>query len=308
MKTRNNILTLALAGLAIALSACNETHTYYDDAEYVMFADTASVNMVQQDASVVKVPVASTVACNYDRNFGVEIIDRGSSAIEGRHFTMPSNTVTIKAGERVGYLDVNANYDALEASDTLNVKLRLVAPDAVKWNLYGDCTNVRLVKSCPFNIDDFEGWAVVTSLFLYNYPGDNTSIQRLIYTQKVPGQDNTIRLKNFLYNGYDIDMRLATGNPAEPWITIDDGQVLSDEASVFGMVHGDNKILVTNSPYYNSYYNTCGSYAVVYLYVYVEDMGKPVGYVDPAAYNIIEWVSDEEADRLEREEGLQRTN
>ena len=298
---------MAVTGLTIILGACKETHTYYDDAEYVMFADTASVNMVQQDAGEIKVPVASTVACNYDRNFGVEILDRQSSAIEGKHYTIPSNTVTIKAGERVGYLTVNANYDALEATDTLNLRLQLVAPDKVKWDLYGDCTNVKMVKSCPFLLEDFEGWAVVTSLFLYNYPGDNTSIQRLIYTEKVPGQDNTIRLHNFLYDGYDIDMKLLTGNPAEPWITIEEDQVLSDEASVFGMVHGDNKILVTSSPYYNSYYETCNSFAVLYLYVYVEDMGEPIGYVDPAAYNIIEWVSDEEADRLEREEGMKKT-
>ena len=292
--------------LAVAMWSCQEQRSLYADAEYVMFADTVSVNMVQQEAHTIAVPVASTVACSYDRNFGVEVLDRKSKAIEGVHYRLASNTVMIKAGERVAHVLVEANYDALEAADTVNVALKLVMPEAVKWELYGDETDVRMVKSCPVLLEDYEGWAVVTSMFLYNYPGDNTSIQRLIRTEKHPTEANTIILHNLLYDGYDLTMKLDTADPAAPWITMDEDQVLSDEASVFGMVHGDNKILTTTSPYYRSYYAACGRYAVVYLYVYVADLGDLVGYVDQGSYTILEWVTDEEADRLVREEGMEK--
>ena len=37
--------------------------------------------------------------------------------------------------------------------------------------------------------------------------------------------------------------------------------------------------------------------------MYVENLGVPVGTVG-SFYNIMEWVSDEEAERLKKEEGM----
>ena len=295
--------------LALTLAAplsCRPQWTTYSDAEYVMFADSVSINYVQQDVPSFTVPVASTVACGYDRTFGVEIIDRRSKAIEGQHYRLASNSVTIKAGERAADVVVYPDFDRFDAGDTLNFVLKLVMPEAVKWDLYGDETDVRMLKSCPLVLEEFTGWCVVTSMFLYNYPGTNTSIQRLIYTERNPTEEHTLILHSFLYDGYDVTLRLRSGDPAAPWVTMDDDQVLSDEQSVFGTMHGDNKILVTDSPYYYSYYNTCGRYLSLYLYVYVEDLGEMVGVVDPYAYNVLEWVSDEEADRLVRENGMEK--
>ena len=89
----------------------------------------------------------------------------------------------------------------------------------------------------------------------------------------------------------------------EPLVTMDKNQVLADEASVFGQILGDNKILVTNSPLYDSYFNSCQHFVALWIKVHVEDMGVNVGTVGHF-YNIIEWVSDEEAERLQREEGM----
>ena len=305
MKRTTKIQFLGLIGLLTALACgCSEQHTYYADAEYIMFADTSSVHMIQQDRATFTVPVASTVACDYDRTFAVEILDSRSNAIEGHHYRLESNTITIPAGSRATDVIVHADYEHLISPDTLSFTLQLVMPEAVKWDLYGTQTNVKMVKSCPFVLDDYTGWCVVTSMVLYNYPGDNTSIQRLIRTEKHPTEENTIILHSLLYDGYDIVIRFETEDPAEPWITMDDDQVLSDEESVFGMIHGDNKILAAASPYYYSYFNTCQHFVSLYLMVYVEDMGQLVGYVETGAYNVLEWVSDEEADRLEREEGI----
>lgn len=295
-----------LSALALAAVGCQESRTHYSDAEYVMFADTMRVEMIGEQSQTFTVPVASTVACDYDRNFGVEIIDSKSKAIEGLHYRLESNTVTIKAGERVGNLTVKANYDQLEPADTLNIALKLVMPEAVKWDMYGDQTNVKMVKSCSWTIEDFTGWCVVTSTFVYYYPGFNTSMQRLIYTEKHPTEENTIILHNFLYDGYDVTIRLDGEDPAHPDITMDDDQVLSDEHSVFGTQHGDNHILVGSNPILKSFFNACQSFATLYFTVYVEDMGELIGYVtDPSdpqtCTNIMEWISDEEADYLDRD-------
>ena len=69
----------ALAGLFAA--GCNSDKKTYSDAEYIMFADTLSTNMVFPDGAYFSIPVASTVACDYARTFAVEVIDQASNAI-----------------------------------------------------------------------------------------------------------------------------------------------------------------------------------------------------------------------------------
>ena len=296
---------LAVVVAAVSMTSCNEEYTTYTGPEYVMFADSISTNMVLADGEVFAVTVASTVKCDYDRTFGVEVVDKGSNAIEGVHYTLESNSVTIPAGEMAAEVRVRGNYDKIEATDSLGFVLRLVMPEQLEWDLYpnGAQTKVVMYKSCPFDVNNFTGWCVMTSLLLYNYPGENTSYQRLVKADLHPTEENTIILRNCFYDGYDVKMRFDASNPAQPKITMDEDQVLSDEASVFGMIHGDNKLLGTTSPYNESYFNSCQRFAVVWLYVYVKNLGTMVGTVGNF-YNIFEWVSDEEAERLQREDGM----
>lgn len=290
------------AAAVLSAASCKESRPVYSDAEYVIFADSESVNIIQEGSRTFSVPVASTVACDYDRNFGVEILDGKSSAVEGLHYTVASNTVTIKAGERVANMEITANYDEMKALDTLNIALRLLLPEAVRWDLYGDETDVKMVKAGTWKAENFTGWCVVTSRFLYNYPGNNTSIQRLIYTEPVGG--SRVKLHSFLYDGYDVTIDFETEDPAKPFITMAGDQILGDSREIFYTIHGDGRVLVQSSPYYNSYYNALENYALLYLYVHVMDLGDEYGVVDPYSMNSLEWVSNEEADRLVREEGM----
>ncbi len=292
--------------IAMAGVGCEAEYTTYSGAEKVMFADTLSTNMVLQDQEFFNVTVASTKACGYDRTFGVEVIDKGSNAIEGLHYRLRSNSVTIPAGEMTASVEVEGLYDNLEATDSLGFVLKLVIPEELKWDIYGDRTKVVMYKSCPYVIDDFTGWCVVTSTFLNSYPGsENKGMQRLIRTEKHPVEENTLIFRNWLFSGHDINVTLDPTDPAEPRLYLGEGQQISDEISVFGMMHGDNRILVADSPYNNSYFNTCQRYVSMWMIAYVEDMGDMVGSVGQF-YTVMEWVSDEEADRIAREDGIQK--
>lgn len=274
----------------------------YDDAEYIMFADTLGSYPVQRDVEYFTVPVVSTVACDYDRTFGVEVIDETSNAIESYHYRLESNTVTIKAGELRTDIKVYGNYDNIEAADSIGFTLRLVIPEQLEMPLYGLQTKVVLVKCCPFDINDFTGWCMFTSMFLYDY-SITGRYQRLIYTEKHPTEENTIICRNWLNDGYDVTMKFDPSDPMAPTVSLDSDQVASDEGSFFGIAHGDDKLLVESSPYYGSYFYPCGSYLYLYTHIYVENLGVPVGTVGHY-YNIMEWVSDEEAERLKHEEGM----
>ena len=122
------ITVLFATGLLAALfTGCKEEYKTYSDREFVMFADTAATYMVLQDKEYFSVPVTSTVACDYDRTFGVEIIDKGSNAIEGLHYALRSNTITIKAGQRAANVEVRGLYDNIEPTDSLGFILKLVS-------------------------------------------------------------------------------------------------------------------------------------------------------------------------------------
>jgi hypothetical protein len=296
-----------LAGvLTFAAIACDEQYTNYNDKAYVMFSEQEQFFLVEENQDFFSIDVATTVAAEQDRTFGVEVIDKGSNAIEGHHYRLLSNCVTIPAGELAGQVKVKGIYENITPTDSLGFILRLIVPEEMEWDdLYKDGTQTKVVmyKSCPFDINNFSGWCVVTSLLLNSYPGDNTSYQRLIYTDVHPTEENTVILHDCFYNSYDLTITFDPTDPANPLVTMDDDQLLSDEASVFGQILGDNKILTSHSNYYPSYFNSCQRFAVVWLYVYVKKMGAMVGTVGDF-YNVFEWVSDEEAERLQREEGM----
>ena len=290
---------IAIPFLAVMSIACQERYVTYSDAEYVMFADTLATYPVQQDVEYFSVPVISTVTRDYDRTFGVEIIDKGSNAIEKLHYRLQSNTVTIKAGENRADVMVHGYYDNIEATDSLGFQLQLVMDEALEMQPYGKSTKVVLMKSCPFDINNFTGYCVLSSMFLYQY-SITGSYQKLVYTEKHPTEENMIICRDWINEGYDVTIRFNADDPMKPFLTMDEDQVASDEGSFFGTAHGDNKILVRNSALYDSIFYPCGSYLYLWTEIYVENLGATVGTVGHF-YNIMEWVSDEEAERLRRE-------
>ena len=301
MKQILKYITLAFVAVTLAVS-CHERYVTYSDAEYVMFADTIATYPVQQDVEWFSIPVVSTVTRDYDRTFGVEVVDKGNNAIENHHFRLQSNTVTIKAGENRADVLVHGYYDNIEATDSIGFQLRLVMNDKLEMPLYGKDTKAVLMKSCPLDINNFTGYCMLTSMFLYQYSVTGR-YQRLVYTEKHPTEENTIICRNWLNDGYDVTIKFQAGDPMKPFVTMDEGQVASDEGSFLGQTHGDDKILVRSSQYYDSVYYPCGNYLYVWTEMYVENLGTPVGSVGHF-YNIMEWVSDEEAERLMREEGM----
>lgn len=291
---------ITLAALAsVSLAGCKEHYVTYDDAEYVMFADTMATYPVQKDVEYFSIPVVSTVTREYDRTFGVEIIDKGNNAIENFHYSLKSNTITIKAGETRADVLVHGYYDNIEDTDSLGFQLRLVMNENLVMPMYGKEAKAVLMKSCPFDINNFTGYCVLTSMFLYQY-AITGSYQRLVYTEKHPTEDNMIICRNWMADGYDVTMTFHPEDVMNPFVSMEGDQVASDEGSFFGTAHGDDRILVRSSALYDSIFYPCGNYLYIWTEMYVENLGVPVGTVGHF-YNIMEWVSDEEAERLKKE-------
>ena len=268
--TMNKIYRYIVAFVAVlSFAGCHERYVTYSDAEYIMFADTMATYPVQSVDSTFKIPVVSTVTRDYDRVLGVEIVDKGSNAIEMKHYRLESNTVTIKAGQNRADVLVHGYYNNIEATDSLGFELQLVMNDELEMPFYGKSTKAVMMKSCPLDINDFTGYCVLTSMFLYQYSVTG-SYQRLITTEAHPTKEKTIICHDWIADGYDVTITFNDEDPMRPYVTMDEDQVAADEGSFFGISYGDDRILVTHSTLAESLYYPCGSYLYLWTHIYVE--------------------------------------
>ncbi|MGM9785683.1 MAG: DUF4984 domain-containing protein [Candidatus Cryptobacteroides sp.] len=292
-------ILLILASCAMVTS-CQEEYITYNDAEYVMFADTLATYAIQENEVKFNIPVVSTVARNYDRTFAVEVIDVQGQAVEKLHFSLESNTVTIKAGQTRADVVGFGNYDNLDPAEPVYLTLQLIAPEAVQMPLYGNRTKAVLQKVCPFKPEDFSGWCVFSSMFLYQYSMTG-SYQRLVNCKVKEGTENDVNpviiCRNLFKDGYDVEIAFHPEDPLNQYVTVPEGQAAADEYSFFGISYGDNAILVRNSALYSSNFFTYGRYLYVWTELYVETLGELYGSVGHF-YNVMEFVSDAEARRL----------
>ncbi|MCU6778534.1 DUF4984 domain-containing protein [Phocaeicola fibrisolvens] len=276
------------------MAGCSEENATYSGPDYVMFSDTLQTIAVQSDDTYYDIPVTATTACDYDRTYSVEVVDKGSNAIEGVHYDLQSNNVTIKAGERTSSIKIRGHYNNFEDTDSIGVMLRLTADKDKIWDLYGRDTKVVLVKVCPFDINTFVGYAVLTSTFFTDYM--QTTEMRLLTTEKDPEVENGIILKNFLYDGYDIKVSFNTDNPLQPLLEMEPQVVGSTVEAFQGSWHGDDKLRVMNATGAISYYNVCQNFFFQYMTFYVNGVGTVGTYA-----NVVEWISKEEYDYLKKQ-------
>lgn len=289
---------MAVAVAAIALFSCEQDRPVYSGKNYLMFSDTIYYYPVQESNEVFQIPVSATEKADYDRTFGVEIIDKESNAVEGKHYSLLSNTVTIKAGEMSASVDVKGVYDNIGIGDSLGFALKLVIPEDEKWSLYGDKAKVVMQKSCPFDINQFTGYCKVTSTFFKEYVPNIK--MRLIETVIDSTEENTVILKNLYYDGFDVKLRFSRKNVMEPKVEMDE-QTLTTTGEAFGTIYGNGKLQISQPIIYTSFYSSCENFVMQYisLNVYNKD-GSLFGNVGTYTH-LLEWISDAQAEELKNQ-------
>ena len=299
-----NRLSRNLLGIAIAVAVAGSIVGCGDKfdimapttPDYIQFSDTLYVFPVVDDEEYHNVPVVATKACDYDRTVAVEVIDAGSNAVEGKHYSIESNTITIKAGELVGNVRVRGYHSEIDVYDSLGFKLNLIIPEELQWDLYGTETNVLLQKACKFDINAFKGYCLMTSTYLINYMDID---KRLVKADIDPEEENTIILRNYFFDGYDVKVRFKTNDIMNPLIEMDD-QVFGPTSEAFGTLYGDGLIRLYQPTAYTSYYSSCEKFIFQYMTLYVPGMEE--GYNTVGTFvNAVEWISADEAEKLKRE-------
>lgn len=285
--------SLLFAAATVGLTSCNEEYTVYEGPDFVMFSDSEYVVAVQDDQTIFEIPISAARTASYDRTLAVEVLEKQSNAIEGRHYKLESNTITIKAGELVGKVKVRGLYSNIGINDSIGFCLRLLADKKLQSDLYGTDATVELRKVAPFNIEKFTGYCVVQSTYINNYV--QTTDQVLARAIVDPEKENSVIIKDFIYKGYDMKVTFETADPLNPLISFDD-QVFAPTSEAFGTLYGDGFIYATQPTNYISYYSTNEDFMFQYMTLYVPNVGSVGSFV-----NIVKWISDDEAEKLMRE-------
>lgn len=269
---------LLLTAIVCGFAGCDADETVYVGPEYVMFSDSVAVMPVFDKDTVFKVNVASTVSCDYDRNFAVEVLDVKSNAIQGVHYELLEHNVTIKAGERAGFVTMKGYYDNIAPKDSLNVCLKLVEDQRLKWGLYPEVINIALVKCYPFDINAFTG-----NIRMYaSFPFSSDQVKTFLLEAEKK-DDKTLILKEAFAHNYDLKIKFDDSDPLNPIVDIPSQVGFADGS--YGLVYVRT---VETSP---SVYRVPDQVIMLQLEFYIPGVGS-FGVHKVA----LQWITQEEAD------------
>ena len=291
---------MAAVAALIAFSGCDQDKVVYSGPNYLMFSDTLYTYAVQETNEIFNVPVSATVPANYDRTFGVEVIDKESNAVEGKHYKILSNTVTIKAGEMSTDVKVQGLYKNIGITDSLGFALRLVIPDTEQWSLYKNEAKVVMQKICPFDIKNFKGYCKVTSSYLSSDYYPKKVDLRLVTSDIVEGKENTIVVHGLYFDGYDMEIKFNRKDVLEPLVEMEE-QICGSTGEAFNTIHGDGKLRLNQPTAYTSFYSTNENFILQYVTMSVNNKdGSYYGTVGTFV-NVLEWISEAEAEKLKEQ-------
>ena len=291
---------MAAVAALIAFSGCDQDKVVYSGPTYLMFSDTLYTYAVQETNEIFNVPVSATVPADYDRTFGVEVIDKESNAVEGKHYKILSNTVTIKAGEMSTDVKVQGLYKNIGITDSLGFALRLVIPDTEQWSLYKNEAKVVMQKICPFDIKNFKGYCKVTSSYLSSDYYPKKVDLRLVTSDIVEGKENTIVVHDLYFDGYDMEIKFNRKDVLEPLVEMEE-QICGSTGEAFNTIHGDGKLRLNQPTAYTSFYSTNENFILQYVTMSVNNKdGSYYGTVGTFV-NVLEWISEVEAEKLKEQ-------
>ena len=291
---------MAAVAALIAFSGCDQDKVVYSGPNYLMFSDTLYTYAVQETNEIFNVPVSATVPANYDRTFGVEVIDKESNAVEGKHYKILSNTVTIKAGEMSTDVKVQGLYKNIGITDSLGFALRLVIPDTEQWSLYKNEAKVVMQKICPFDIKNFKGYCKVISSYLSSDYYPKKVDLRLVTSDIVEGKENTIVVHGLYFDGYDMEIKFNRKDVLEPLVEMEE-QICGSTGEAFNTIHGDGKLRLNQPTAYTSFYSTNENFILQYVTMSVNNKdGSYYGTVGTFV-NVLEWISEAEAEKLKEQ-------
>ncbi|MES2484793.1 MAG: DUF1735 domain-containing protein, partial [Bacteroidota bacterium] len=149
---------LSILGLSL-LTSCEEDKVVFDNVngQTMLSFATSSQNIgfgPAEGEDVGYVTVNATTVSTQDRVFTVEV-DETSTAIAGSEYTIDQSTVFIPAGEYVGQIKINGNFNELSEGENKLIVLNITTDGG--YTVDKDVNTITIFRSCPVPADYFVG-------------------------------------------------------------------------------------------------------------------------------------------------------
>ena len=141
------------------LLGCKDEQPTYQAPDDIQFTETEHLFGVIDNQEWFEVEISAARIAKHDRNIGVEVITSESSATENLHFNIESNTVTIPAGELTTVVRIKGIAENIDITEQPKIILELVLNEEEVNEAYGIRTEITLQRCCPFDMDNFAGYA-----------------------------------------------------------------------------------------------------------------------------------------------------
>lgn len=281
---KNSFKPWMLIGLvALLFAACESPEIHYQKLGRVQFADSTAYMPVTEDAErLFAITIGVDHAVDHDRHYAVEINHTKSTAIEGFHFDLVSNNVMIKAGDLTGEIHAKGYFDQIKHGERLTFTLKLLAPKGAIWDIYGSEMAISMIRTPRFEIDNFVG-----NLRMYaTFPFSDYFTNFLVKSEKL--NDSTLIIKRPFDRSYDLRVNFKPNwdQPLTDLIYVpEQGAFVDFTYGVINAVSDEN---------YPSYYVSAGRFFVLWMNIFVDQVGSFGAYE-----YIFNWVPQSEVDAEE---------
>lgn len=205
--------------LLLLFAACEEKEYLYDDpTDIVLFNETNLLFPVLDNVenNEVEVTISSPVVSSADREYIIGILQTGADdeAIQDKHYTLPSNTVVIPAGERVGKFKVQGIPTYLLADTDLFANFTIVSATAGEVAGFNNVFTLYMYRVCPFSFQDMVGTYIIAQSAMIDAKDIEVKVvlgtgagELILLQPYMEGYDLTVTVQQEVSGAYTVIMR-----------------------------------------------------------------------------------------------------
>lgn len=238
-KSLLTIFTGALVIFFIGLASCKKNNIAVDqDAiippPYAKFnvianatytSDSTATYYVKSTGETFKLPVGITNVSDKDRT--VNFTYTSNSATQGVEYTAPTS-LTIPADSALVFLEISGLFAGINVGEVDTLKVQIEGTSDIGMSPYKNHFFIYMRKSCPINLNDFEGVYANTYDNAGSYGPYSTTVTPGSITMITP-TSATFTIENVWDPGYPVVTTVNadwTADPDHPTITIPDQEYI----------------------------------------------------------------------------------
>jgi|GEM_PF-2938677 len=207
MKRIFNLATTILVA-SLILAGCKKDDLLYDGPSLAHFTTPSATFYVEEQDTVYRVPVGLTKAFDTDMTFTVQVVEDGTTAVDGEQYRLRSTQVTIPAGQVIGYIEVEGIFENVATPTNLVLALDSTGSSAQFYQTF----TLKIQQFCKFVQEEFVG----TYFFSSAWWEDEYEVDAVAD----PNNPNAIIFKDLYDIGYDVTVVFNDDNKNNIFVSV----------------------------------------------------------------------------------------